>query len=105
MVLVNIRNNASDKQGRKYKVVIHIEETTKEKKYPEGVKAVYKLFRLNTNGEEELIVLMDNHQPYGFHEHPKLPSDKNVREPLGTTNWKEVRSLFQEKCKEKFNES
>lgn len=104
MVLVDISNNASDKKGRKYKVVIHVEETDKTEQYPEGVKAVYKLFRLNDESSEELVILMDNHEPFGFHEHHKLPADKNKRRELGTKDWKEVRRIFQEKCKEKFNE-
>lgn len=104
VVLIDIRNNASDKLGRKYRVVIKVVELEEHPQYPEGVKALFKLFRLDKNGEEQLILLLDNHEPFGFHEHHRLPENKKVRRSLNTKKWEEVRAIFQQRIKEKFNE-
>lgn len=103
VVLVDISTNTLDRYGRQYRVVVYIEEANRTEQYPEGVKALYKLFRLNNESSEELVILMDNHEPFGFHKHHKLPRDKYQRRSLGTKDWKEVWQIFQERCKEKFN--
>ncbi len=47
---------------------ISIENSDDSKKYPEGVKAVFKLIRLDINeeGRTALTVLIDNHPPMVF---------------------------------------
>lgn len=105
MVIVDINNRHQDAKNRLYKVSIYVAETDDLKKYPEGVKAIFRLFRLNDEGNEELIILMDNHEPFGFHEHDKLPGEHDSREQLKTDDWKEAWNIFQERCKGIFNEA
>lgn len=51
------------KDSFRYKIDVSIEDHDDVDKYPEGVKAVFKLIRLDINGdcETELMVLIDNH--------------------------------------------
>lgn len=88
--------------GFKYKIEISIEEHKDRDKYPEGVKATFKLIRLDINeeNETELVVLIDNHKPFGFHSHDKLPQNHDFREVLHVDNWREAWKIFQAKCQE-----
>lgn len=90
------------KDGFRYKIDVSIEDHEDADKYPEGVKAVFKLIRLDINdeGETELVVLIDNHKPFGFHSHDKLPENHDYREPLHLTDWNKAWSIFQAKCRE-----
>lgn len=103
MVLVDINNYHEDPQGRLYRVSIFISEAKNTKMHPTGVRALFKLFRLNHEGIEELIILIDNHEPYGFHEHSELPIQRKKRVSLPTDDWKEAWKLFQKKCREVFD--
>lgn len=104
MVLVDINNNNQDGKGRLYRVSVYVAETDDLVKYPEGVKAIFRLFRLNHEGSEELVILLDNHEPFGFHEHDELPGKHDSRESIRTDDWREAWRIFQERCKEIFNE-
>ena len=90
------------KNGFRYKVEISIEEHWDLERYPEGVKAVFKLIRLDINDdfESELVVLIDNHHPYGFHSHDKLPREHGHRVRLCLSDWRQAWEVFQEKCQE-----
>ena len=51
-------------------------EVTKGKKFPDGVKLSCVLLDL----EEKIPrLLLDNHEPYGYHLHTKMPYDKTHR--------------------------
>jgi len=39
-------------------------------------------------------LLVDNHQPFGFHMHTKLPRDKDHREILDVKDHKEALAFF-----------
>lgn len=73
-----------------------------EDKYPEGVKAVFKMIRLDVGeeNETELVILIDNHKPIGFHSHDGLPENHDFRKPLHVTDWKVAWSIFQAKYRE-----
>ncbi len=62
-------------------------------KYPEGVKASFVLLDLTINLP---VVLVDNHAPFGFHLHPGLPEDKNLRKELKTSSYEEAYRIFME---------
>lgn len=93
---------ATGHDGFLYKIEISIKKHEDRESYPEGVKAIFRLFRLdrNENNEPELLVLIDNHQPFGFHSHDKLPTYHNSRTILHITDWREAWNIFQVKCKE-----
>ncbi len=102
MNLIKKSSITTGKDGFRYKIDVSIEDHEDADKYPEGVKAVFKLIRLdkNVDGETELVVLIDNHKPLGFHSHDKLPENHDYREPLHLTDWNEAWSIFQAKCRE-----
>ncbi len=54
-------------------------EVTKSKKFPDGVKLSCVLLDL----EEKIPrLLLDNHEPYGYHLHTKMPYDQKHRVPI-----------------------
>lgn len=60
-------------------------------KYPEGVKVRYVLIDVLAGKPR---ILVDNHSPYGFHIHTRLPADKSHRVPLETTDYIEALREF-----------
>jgi hypothetical protein len=93
---------AYGKDGHRYKMIVCIESHLDLKTYPEGVRALFKLIRLDVGEENEtqLLILIDNHFPFGFHSHDCLPSKHNQRTILHVRSWKEAWAIFQNKCKE-----
>lgn len=86
-----------DANGDGYLVEVSVEETNDSVSYPpDGIKSVYKVFKLNGEGEKELVILIDNHEPFGFHEHTDLPN-KEPREEIHTSDWMEAWSIFEER--------
>ena len=75
----------------KYTVVLTVYEVEKSKKFPEGIKAKF-LLQDSEYGTARLLV--DNHQPFGFHMHTKLPHDKDHRETLDVKNHEEALAFF-----------
>ncbi len=90
------------KDGHRYKTSVFIEEHQDADKYPEGVKAIFRLIRLDVNdeNESELVVLVDNHKPFGFHSHDALPENHGYRVQLHLDDWREAWKVFQVKCQE-----
>lgn len=75
----------------KYVVLIKVYEVGKSKKFPEGIKAKFVL----KNAEQGFArLLVDNHQPYGFHMHTRLPQDREHREILDVKDHEEALALF-----------
>lgn len=73
--------------GFRYKIEVFVEDHADTNKYPEGVKAIFKMIRLDVGkeNETELVVLIDNH---------------NFRHPLHIVDWKVAWDIFQTKCQE-----
>lgn len=94
---------ASGKNGTTYRIEISIDETHDRDKHPEGVKAIFRMLKI-TEDKESLVALMDNHKPFGFHYHNKLPALHDSRESIDTDSWQEAWVKFQEICKEILNE-
>lgn len=55
-----------------------------DEKYPQGIKARFVL--VDTVRKVPLL-LVDNHEPFGFHVHEELPENKNTRRMLKTTDY------------------
>lgn len=75
----------------RYRVVLHVLEVAVSEKFPQGIKAKYVL--IDTEGNFPRL-LVDNHEPYGFHMHTALPNDHEVRTELSVTDHKAALALF-----------
>ncbi|HAZ13817.1 MAG: hypothetical protein A2X86_14520 [Bdellovibrionales bacterium GWA2_49_15] len=96
----------TDSKGRMCKIDVSIEQTSDMKKFPpDGKKCVFRVFREKVRGSEdfELVVLIDNHEPLGFHDHDKLPEVHDSRVQVHTTSWQEAWNTFDSKLKELLN--
>ncbi len=97
-----------DKLGRSCIVDISIDQTADHKMYPpNGIKSVFKVMREKNVGTEyfEIVYLIDNHEPYGFHEHPKLPADHDIRKMVHASSWYEAWEIFDKKIEEILDEA
>lgn len=86
--------------GNEYSVEIEVYETQNLAMFSEGVSGTFRLFKIDQNGETKLIYLIDNHAPYGFHEHDELPDNRESRVTIHAKNWQEAWDKFQVKCRE-----
>jgi len=77
--------------GGRYVVSIMVYEVEKSKKFSEGIKAKF-LLRNSCDGCARLLV--DNHHPFGFHMHTRLPHDKDHREVLDVLDHNEALDFF-----------
>lgn len=105
---INKRWISADKFGRICIVEVDIEETLNIKLYPpDGIRCVFKIKREKKLGTEnfEVIFLIDNHEPFGFHEHPKLPSEHDYRKPLHVSFWQDAWIEFEKRVKEILGET
>lgn len=90
-------NNAYDRSGRMLRIEIEKEEGRDPKKYrPNGIKWRMRIVREKVpgGGDFEIIFLIDNHDDFGFHSHPNLPEDHDVREIIPTDNWEDAWNIF-----------
>jgi hypothetical protein len=83
-------------------IEVSIEQTEDFDKYPpDGIKATFRILKSSGGVEEnELVVLIDNHRPFNYHEHDKLPEEHNSRKRIEANNWQEAWQLFDLKVKE-----
>jgi hypothetical protein len=77
--------------SERYRVDIKAYKVKPSGKHPEGVKVKYVLIDVI---ERQPRILVDNHSPYGFHVHTRLPADKTHRLPLATTDYLEALREF-----------
>src|ERR1035437_8106049 len=75
----------------KYVMTIKVYEVQKSKKFPDGIKARF-LLQTAEGGAPRLLV--DNHEPYGFHMHTKMPHDRDHRETLDVTDYRDAMDIF-----------
>lgn len=78
------------KEGR-YTVFARVYQVEKSKKFPDGIKAKFILID-SERGIERLLI--DNHEPHGFHMHSRLPKDKKYREKMETKDYREALDRF-----------
>ena len=84
-------------ESTKYLVNIIVWKVSKSKKFPDGVKSKFRLIHIPSN---TLVILIDNHEPFGFHEHTK----NEERQKLMISNWEDALDYFLSKVKELENE-
>lgn len=75
----------------RYRVELKAYKIAPSRKHPEGVKV---RFVLVDSIERRPRLLVDNHSPFGFHAHTRLPADKNHRVPIATTDYREALREF-----------
>ena len=80
---------------------IKVYEVSNNSKFPDGYKVRCALVERNTG---VLHVLLDNHEPYGYHLHSRLPKDKNFRLSLKITHYSEAIKLFFSEVRKVINE-
>lgn len=87
--------------GERFEAHIKVFEVSKSAKFPQGYKVSCALVEKETG---VLRVLLDNHEPYRYHLHSKLPKDKKFRTPLSVKDYKDAIELFFEEVKKVRNE-
>jgi hypothetical protein len=74
-----------------YRIILNVLEVSVSRKFPFGIKAKFLL--LDDMGNFPRL-LVDNHEPFGFHMHTQLPGDSNVRIKLTVKDYNEALELF-----------
>ncbi len=77
-------------EGR-FEVRIIAYDVPKSKKFPDGVKLRCVLLDLEDKSPR---LLLDNHEPYGYHLHTKMSHDKAHRITVRVTNVEEAIEYF-----------
>lgn len=75
----------------KYLADLKVYDVEKSRKFPDGIKAKFVLLDIELGFAR---LLLDNHHPFGFHLHTKLPEDREHRELLDVTDYKEALDFF-----------
>lgn len=75
----------------KYVVLIKVYQVERSKRFPDGIKAKFLLQDIEL-GFARLLV--DNHEPFGFHMHTLLPHEKDHRVTLNVNGYQEAMQLF-----------
>ncbi len=83
-------------RGGDFVAHIRVLEVDVSTKFPGGIKAKYILVDTKRNVPR---LLVDNHEPYGYHMHTHLPEDKNIRLPLEVKGYNQALSLFLEEAR------
>jgi hypothetical protein len=86
----------------KYLVELNVYQVAKSTKYPDGIKAKYVLIDLEKNAPR---LLVDNHEPFGFHMHTDLPENHQVRVSLNVQDYREARDIFFDEVERILHES
>lgn len=66
-------------------------QVPKSKKFPDGIKLSCVLLDLQ---EKVPRLLLDNHEPFGYHLHTKMPHDKAHRVPVDVKDFEEAIEFF-----------
>lgn len=77
--------------SERFRVELKVYEVDSSKKYPEGIKAKFVLIDVIN---KQPLLLVDNHEPYGFHIHEELPDNKHQRTVLETKDFNEALEVF-----------
>lgn len=78
------------REGR-FVAEVKVFEVPASNKFPDGIKV--RCVLVNTEIKKP-VLLLDNHEPFGFHLHTQLPADKNFRVPLMTKIYSEAIAHF-----------
>lgn len=77
--------------NNRFRVVLYALEVPVSEKFPNGIKAKFVLIDVEGNFPR---LLVDNHEPFGFHMHTALPENKDVRVELPVTDHNAALALF-----------
>lgn len=66
-------------------------EVPATKQFPKGVKLKCVLIDME---RKKPILLLDNHEPFGFHLHTRLPDEPDFRESLDIEDYNEAIRFF-----------
>lgn len=86
-VLVDQRYEISER----FRVEIKVFEVGPSEKHPTGIKVRFTLIDVI---EKVPRLLIDNHEPFGFHVHEELPDNKDARRLLETDDYVEALDEF-----------
>jgi hypothetical protein len=89
-------------------IEVNVESTLNRSLYPpDGVKSVFTIKREKNPGTEEfeLVLLIDNHAPFGFHEHPKLPDKHDYTRTIHISSWQDAWFEFEKRIEDVLNET
>ncbi len=75
----------------RYRVILTVLGVAKSRKFPVGIKAKFVMIDVEGNYPR---LLVDNHEPYGFHMHTQLPEDASVRVELSVKDHNEALDIF-----------
>jgi len=70
---------------------VKVIEVPKSAKFPDGIKV--RCVLIDTIRKVPRL-LLDNHEPFGYHLHTALPDDKNVRASVEVANYEDAVRLF-----------
>ena len=70
---------------------IKVYEIPGNRKFPDGIKLRCVLIDIQA---QVPMLLLDNHEPFGYHLHTRLPYDKNQRVKVDVKNHEEAILLF-----------
>jgi hypothetical protein len=88
-------------ENQKYSIKIDAFLFPKNIKFPQGIKLRCVLIDLYKN---KPVLLVDNHEPLGFHIHIDLPDNHDNRISLGTDDYREAIKIFMDESKRIINE-
>lgn len=77
--------------NERFEAHIKVYEISNDSKFKDGYKVRCALVERETG---LLHVLLDNHEPFGYHLHSKLPRNKGFRLSLKITHYNEAIELF-----------
>lgn len=76
----------------RYAIHLKVYEVRNSSKYPYGIKAKFVMVDTVKN---EVCLLVDNHEPFGFHSHSLSGEGRTVRNPLAVFDYMTALDLFQ----------
>ncbi len=75
----------------RYNIVLYVLEVAVSQKFPMGIKAKFALIDVEKNIPR---LLLDNHEPFGFHMHTELPDNHDLRVELNVADHNAALDLF-----------
>lgn len=86
-----LRNEVIWFKDARFEARIKVLDVQMSQKYPDGIKLKCVLIEVEKGVPR---VLLDNHEPHGYHLHTKLPGDKKFRVSLDIREYAEAIRLF-----------
>lgn len=86
-----IRNQRIILQDGRFALEIKAYEVPSDERFPTGVKLKCILIDVE---QSKPRILMDNHEPFGFHLHARLPDDPDFRVSLNIEDYQEAIQVF-----------